>query len=167
LRKRTTNRSHLVDETLVTDWRIATIDCLSELIGSSPRRKLVASAIFETFIPVISPKTGPREHRELEQQFQRVCDEAWDVAMIMRRSRERHRCIVPPTSTTNCSITAYETLAEPIIVEGGNNKDASDEIAYSLFGALVKTPQHHGGSKMVVLEKAQVVLKAAHMLSRA
>ncbi|CAH0033346.1 unnamed protein product, partial [Clonostachys rhizophaga] len=149
-----------VDETLIVNWRIATMDCLSELIGSSPRHKIVAHEIFADFALLISPKSGTREQNELREQFQTICDEAWEVAMIMRRSREGHKCFVPPTGTTKCLFNAYESLVEPITVEGGKNEDGSDEIAYSLFGALVKGAQcHWEATGEGVLEKAQVVLK--------
>ncbi|KAH7316964.1 hypothetical protein B0I35DRAFT_434311 [Stachybotrys elegans] len=148
-----------VNETSVTNWRIATIACISELTSSSPSHKMVAPEIFTYFAPFISPKSGPKEQGDLEEQFRSICSEAWEVAMIMRRSREGHKCIVPPTWTSRCFVNAYEALAEPITVEGGRNEDGSDEIAYPLFGALVKSAHHHGVSKERVLEKAQVVLK--------
>ncbi|KFA51339.1 hypothetical protein S40293_10817 [Stachybotrys chartarum IBT 40293] len=147
-----------INKALLANWRVATIDCLSELIGPSPRSRMVAPAMFAHFVPVISPKSGTKQQGELQKQFQSICDEAWDLAILMRRSREGYKCIVPPTGRSKCFINAYETLVEPITVEGGKNEDRSDEIAYSLFGALVKGANHEE-SKGGVLEKAQVVLK--------
>lgn len=52
-------------------------------------------------------------------------------------------------------VQANEYWVEPQAVEGGKNNQGSDEIAYAIFGALVK----RSGVREYVLEKAHVVLK--------
>jgi hypothetical protein len=150
-----------VNETLINNWRIASIECCAELGNSqAPRGRKLSRSMFEAFQPIISAKADKKQLEDLQDQLTALCNEAWDLRLIMRKSREGHRCVRPPTRDKRCFLEDFENLVEPISVEGGNTKEKSDEIAYSLFGALVKDPAGAGHAEgEVVLEKAQVVLK--------
>jgi hypothetical protein len=79
--------------------------------------------------------------------------------MIMRRSKEGYRCEQPPVETHDCLVTDHDSLVKPMGVEGGKNNQASNKIAYVLFGALTKNSGGDVGGHRV-LEKASVILKS-------
>lgn len=76
----------------------------------------------------------------------------------MRRSRDNYAVEAPGLGGTRTSIVLCEELAEPVAVEGGKPSEASQDIAFAVFGALVKRPED-GNGEMVVLEKAEVILQ--------
>lgn len=77
--------------------------------------------------------------------------------MMMRKSKDKY--VVEKIGVdAGASLSALESKADPVGVEGGKNSERSDEIAYTMFGALTKQPEGEGHA-VKVLEKAQVVLR--------
>ncbi len=95
---------------------------------------------------------------ELQAHIRKVCDNAFKLAMVMRRSRDGYKCETPPVEKGACLLAEFDTLVEPMSVEGGKNTENSGHIAYTLFGALTKHPASQADGPRV-LEKAQVVMK--------
>jgi hypothetical protein len=77
--------------------------------------------------------------------------------MMMRKSKDKY--VVEKIGVdAGVSLSALESKADPVAVESGKNSERSDEIAYTMFGALTKQPEGEG-HPVKVLEKAQVVLR--------
>ena len=94
----------------------------------------------------------------LEAEILRLCRDAFRLRMNMRGSKEGYACVMPRQAGKVVLMSENEDLADAFGVEGPKNCEASDEIQYTLFGALVKHPEYRG-EEMKVLEKAQVVHK--------
>ncbi|KAH7305865.1 hypothetical protein B0I35DRAFT_413672 [Stachybotrys elegans] len=124
-----------VDKALVSNWKLATIECATQVANMDSKAM-----------------------EEVVNQFNELCNLTWELRMMMRRSKENYRCDVPLPRGGRCLLTDHENAAEPMTVKRGSAKDMSENIAYSLFGYLIR----EGGrmdSEDVVLEKAQVVLE--------
>lgn len=78
--------------------------------------------------------------------------------MIMRRSKHQYTVEMPGGSGWSLLASECKDLAVAMAVEAGWPDQASDEIAYTLFGGLVKRAEDGEGGRRV-LEKAMVVLK--------
>jgi hypothetical protein len=125
---------------------------LNEDVSSS-----CADQIFKFFTPLISTKATIEEKDELKAMILKLCQEAFELRMMMRRSKEGYRCEAPtPEKATR--LVDWEDFAEPHYVENGKQNEASDEIAYCLFGPLIKNPEY-GIEGRKVLERAHVVMK--------
>jgi len=144
---------------VISDWRVLTIECIDKLEHHSPWAHTVSVYIFDFFQPLLANQASPSDRNEVLGKIIELCDEAMDLGMLMRRSRDLYIVKFPgkdgvPLSASACG----ESLVQPIGVENGKGKEAGDEIAHTLFGALVKQPEHGDGRQMV-LEVAHVILK--------
>lgn len=142
---------------LITDWRIATMKCIDKLGYQSVLPDLISTSIYTFFQPLLSNWAS---EAELQAKIQELCQEALDFRLLMRRCKDFYLVKVPgengvPLSESECD----EEYVHPFGVEGGGNQ-ASDEIAYTVFGALVKRPEL-GGDEERVLEPAWVIMKRA------
>ncbi len=136
---------------------MSTIHCV-ELAGIEERSSaLVAGRIFAILAPLLSKRTQPPEENALRANILELCKDAFQLRMLMRKSRNRYAVWTMDHDRT-VLLSACEDTVESVAVEGGNNSEESDEVAYVLFGALIKQPQA-GDQPVRVLEKAQVVLK--------
>ena len=85
-----------------------------------------------------------------------IAKEAYELRMIMRKSKEGYLCRkldVEPGDAP--SVHSFESWVESQAVEGGKNNQGGDQIAYTLFGSLIKSLE----GRDIVLQKAQVVLR--------
>jgi hypothetical protein len=129
-----------------------------EVAGIEEMNSAVAAGdIFAILAPLLSKHTRPSEEDALRGNILELCKDAFKLRMLMRKSKNRY---VVETMDPNGTVllSACEDKAEPLAVEGGNNSEKSDEVAYMVFGALIKQPLA-GDQTVKVLEKAQVVLK--------
>lgn len=76
--------------------------------------------------------------------------------MLMRRSKEGYSCETPPVGTKLASV---EDKVSIVGVRGASVIQMGDQIAFTVFGALLKQPEYRGERERV-LEKAQVYAKA-------
>ncbi|KAK4143974.1 uncharacterized protein C8A04DRAFT_11869 [Dichotomopilus funicola] len=146
-----------VSDILISDWIISTIKCV-EVAGIEEMNSAVAARdIFAILAPLLSTHTRPSEEDALRANILELCKDAFKLRMLMRKSKNRY---VVETMDPNgiVLLSACEDKAESVAVEGGNNSEKSDKVAYMLFGALIKQPLA-GDQVVKVLEKAQVVLK--------
>ncbi len=144
----------LVDDDLVADWRLATIECMSQLSTEAPKGMKVALDIYDFFAPILAD-IGKQGQNDLLARITKMCQEAYDLRMMMRGSKTKYECVSLLTTPKPWFLDEQEPLVEPISVEGAKNKDASGEIAYVLFGGLIK----HTKTGNKLLEKAQVIMK--------
>ncbi|KAK4034240.1 hypothetical protein C8A01DRAFT_18927 [Parachaetomium inaequale] len=146
-----------VSDNLISDWRISTIKCV-ELSGIEDLNCTSASnSIYAILAPLLSKHTRPSDEDTLRAGILELCKDAFKLRMLMRKSKNRYLVkTIDPGMTV--LLSACENTAYSVSVEGGNNSEKSDEIAYVVFGALVKQPQTADQPEKV-LEKAHVVLK--------
>jgi uncharacterized protein (UPF0335 family) len=150
----------IVNSTMATEWRIQTIECIEQLGHQSQSASNAAEDIFEFFSPILSKGGGPRSEAELRTNLQELCETAYKLRMMMRKSKEGYRCVMPDIDDSNKNLLSeYEHLAEELGVEGGKNNEGSNEIAYFLSAALVKQRGDLTDDKPMVLEKGYVILK--------
>jgi len=147
----------IVSDNLISDWRISTIKC-AELSGTEELNSTSASNyIYAILAPLLAKRTRPSGEDTLRAGILELCKDAFKLRMLMRKSKNRYLVkTIDPGKTV--LLSACENTAYSVSVEGGNNSEESNEMAYVLFGALVKQPQTADQPEKV-LEKAQVVLK--------
>lgn len=143
----------------VSDWRVLTIECIEQLDYQNPTVDQVSAYIFRFLGPLLASHVSDHDKDWIQNKIKDVCDEAMSLGMLMRTSRDLYMVKVPgkeglPLLASACS----ESLVEPMGVEGGKPSEACDEIAHTIFGALVKQPENGDGRQMV-LEVAHVILK--------
>lgn len=124
-----------------------------------PRGKRSGQVIFDLFAPIIAEDLATQRVDDLRDQITAMCEEAFNLRMIMRQSKEGYQCEFPPLVQRPCFIDEYDYLVEPMSVEGGKNKEGTEEIAYTLFGALTKSMASQDGSGRMTFEKAHVIMK--------
>ncbi|KAK3343435.1 hypothetical protein B0T25DRAFT_508243 [Lasiosphaeria hispida] len=145
-----------IRKSTIEDWRITTIRCAEKCQVKEETSKATASEILFLFEPLISKQIGPTEVQTLRSAITELCRDAFDLRMTMRMSKEGYACkMVNKKSGQRQSLSSNKYWVDAMAVEGSKNSEASDEIAYTLFGALVKCPDGRDGK---VLEKGQVVL---------
>ena len=116
----------------------------------------IARSIFKFFLPLISSHAGVTEKDALKSSIRELAADAFKLAMTIRKSKERYTFkTLERGSEMKHLVQANDSWVEPEAVEGGKNSDGSDEIAYTLFGALVK----YSEGREIVLDRAPVVLK--------
>ncbi|KAK3897829.1 hypothetical protein C8A05DRAFT_19481 [Staphylotrichum tortipilum] len=141
----------------ISDWIISTINC-AEMSGVEELNSTSASNnIYATLAPLLSENTRPSDEDTLRAGILDLCKDAFKLRMLMRKSKNRY-LVKTVDSDLTVLLSGCENMAYSVSVEGGKNSEKSDEIAYVVFGALVKQPQT-AGQPVKVLEKAQVVLK--------
>jgi hypothetical protein len=145
----------IVSDAVIAEWVINTIQCAEML--KFDRDVTVAQTrdeIYDFLIP-ITTKPDVKGEGELSEILYNLCEDAFKLRMTMRKSKEGYRCELPKVE----NVADSEDIVDSMGVEGGGkNKDASDTIAYVLFGALIKHPQYRGEDRRV-LEKAHVIVK--------
>ncbi|KAH7261555.1 hypothetical protein BKA59DRAFT_447810 [Fusarium tricinctum] len=90
----------------------------------------------------------------------KLYSDAFSLRMMMRKSKGGYRCEIPSLDDTALA-SQLRDLVDVHAVENRRPDNSSDEIAYCLFGALTKH-QEHMGENIIVLEKAQIVVKRRH-----
>lgn len=147
----------LVNSNLTAEWRISTLDGIQNLKIPDELCRDVAEEIDDHLSPLLHSKANRKEQDELFQKILEVCQQAYKLRMMMRKSKERYYCYLP-NSKDSSHLSKIKQFADSFDVEGGKAEDESDEVAYVLFGALMKDTRNLGG-EVKVLEKASVILK--------
>ncbi|KAF2185553.1 hypothetical protein K469DRAFT_707788 [Zopfia rhizophila CBS 207.26] len=110
------------------------------------------------FDPLISKRATKSQRDELWDKMLDVCHRAFKLRIMMLRSKEGYTVQLLDVKEYPC-YSKLEHFAEMLDVEGGKSVDASDEVAYYLFGALTKYAKHLGGDRKILV-KAEAVLKS-------
>ncbi|EAQ84518.1 predicted protein [Chaetomium globosum CBS 148.51] len=77
-----------VSENVITDWRIATINCV-ELTGiEEMTSKFAATDIFAILAPLLSKHVRPSEEDVLRATILDLCKDAYKLRMMMRKSKD-------------------------------------------------------------------------------
>ncbi|KEY71212.1 hypothetical protein S7711_10563 [Stachybotrys chartarum IBT 7711] len=145
----------------IVDWRIETLRCIGMIYaGQDGRVMQTAECIYDCLLPMIHSNVSRGQLDVLKDDIRQLCEDTFHLRMMMRQSKEdysvwRHSRSRDSPEAKLSNITQY---AEEYDVEDGKGNDRSDHVAYTLFGGLVKYPEYRGEG-VVVLEKAQIVLK--------
>ncbi|KAG8166056.1 hypothetical protein KVR01_004608 [Diaporthe batatas] len=158
----------------MSNWRRATIECAEGLGIQEQLSDRVAEELLTFLGPILNNQSRslPKElftyfaqglnnqSRSLPERLQsmalNLCRDAFKLTIMMRKAQDEYRCdaiqhrVGRPTSN-------FDTWAEPHAVDGGNNDEAGDDIAYVLFGALTKKSLSYEGIERVLV-KAEVVM---------
>ena len=134
------------------------MECGGELMHHSILATKIAESIFEFFEPLLAGSVTVCDEYELREEIMELCDEVVDFRTIIRRSKDQYVCEVPGRGGISNLVSECGLLVEAVAVESCKPNQASNEIAYTLFGGLVKKLDQ-GDGKSLVLEKAEVILK--------
>ncbi|CZT11381.1 uncharacterized protein RAG0_15554 [Rhynchosporium agropyri] len=145
-------------EAATADWRVRTLHCASLLKLANSRAKKTA-AMIQGYLDPLWLCSRPNEAdgasadvKHLAVLLERVCEEAFEFAMLLRSSRDSYRCELPARRSPLGEDSEPQSR-EPS--EGGSLTD--QDIAYALAPALVKYPLTDP-KKRLILEKAHVVV---------
>lgn len=108
--------------------------------------------MFDCFQSFISQKATQQEITKLRNGYQELCEEAWSLRLLMRKSLEPFPCYVSPESQIKNLEGLYETIGEITHASG-----VTRDFAFPIFGALLKHAQVHGETAKI-LEKAQCII---------
>ncbi len=150
-----------VSESSIKNWTISTIECVELCKIQETTSANAAAAIFSILRRNLSHHTGPAEEDALHANILQLCQDAFQLRMLMRKSKHRYT-VETVQADKGVSLAAVESKVDSVSVEGGKSSERSDEIAFAVFGALVKRPWAGDGTAepaVKVLEKAQVVLR--------
>lgn len=138
---------------MVVDWRLLTFNCIeaAEIMGDGFAKNL-AKEMYEHFTTLIQRETTPQERQKLMQDFENLCNEAYSLRLIMRRSKGTYqsRVFLPGTQIDDVDNLAdiYGTLTN------GTSGDGT-RVAFTLFGALLK--RRYREATWATLTKGQVI----------
>jgi hypothetical protein len=146
----------------MTDWRLATIDCVSKLdtpYGSYYQR--LVESLRSLVTPFADPLLGENQDHILEvsDTIDTVCAQAINLQCILRGSKDLYLCEGDnrEASVFRRSGPDYTRLTEQHATEQGFTSAGPDEeMRYIIFGALKK---YAVDGEEEVLEKALVVEK--------
>lgn len=105
-----------------------------------------------------SESSSTKADVELRELYLSLCRDAFNFTLLLRRCRDLYKCESPMPDTKLVSNDADAQDREPSLngtIEHSNSDDR--DIAFVLFGALVKYPELDPEARLV-LEKAHVVV---------
>jgi hypothetical protein len=109
------------------------------------------------FQSLVDKRVSDEEMQDLRKKMDEVCQKCVKLKVMMQRSKEGYNAGLLEVKDP-LPYSKVESLAEAMGVENGMGSDASDEIAYVLFGSLKKNGSQLGGKKKILV-KAEVILK--------
>ncbi|QPG97247.1 hypothetical protein C2857_006026 [Epichloe festucae Fl1] len=144
-------RNEAVSDEALTDWRLATMACTQQVQAPPGVETSLSNFICATLKPALKTGCADGQVQSLRKDVARMCRVAYELRLLMRRSKDDYWCDVYSRGTRveldDVDIHAVEHGSEP-----------SALVAYTLFGALSKHAKHRG-EEPVVLEKARVVVQ--------
>jgi hypothetical protein len=126
--------------------------CAELLGGQTKLPESTATLIWDFMVPIL-PQSKTAE-KEADKLIRKLCDDAFNLAILMRKSKDKYIVGAPKENTLMSSFEG----AEPQDTERGGPTVSRESpvIAFCLFGALIKRPEHNPDERMV-LEPAHVV----------
>jgi hypothetical protein len=119
--------------------------------------KRVSKWMEESLSKRVDEKSSTKDIQGLRKKMVEVCEKSMSLKLMMERSKEGYT-IRSFNTEVPLLYSKIEDLVEAIGVENGLSSEASDEIAYVLFGGLQKTASQPGGKEKTLI-KAEVILK--------
>ncbi|KAG6053636.1 hypothetical protein E4U17_004485 [Claviceps sp. LM77 group G4] len=145
-------REKEVKETLISDWRLATLKCVEAFKPASGDKSAAGSDIWSALeASVRHAKDSPKLFSEIRQ----LCDNAFTLRLLTRRSDDRYQFELPEAGA---EYNPDKGSVEAHGVIGGGQE--SNIIAIPVCGALIKYIVDGDTEICCVLEPAQVVVQA-------
>ncbi|KAK2609278.1 hypothetical protein QQS21_002213 [Conoideocrella luteorostrata] len=137
---------------VIADWRLSTMKCVELSKAGRVDESKTVKLLLSWLKPLMVRPSGRSDCETLERDVRELCERAYKVRLLMRNSKDRYFC---RTFDRGQRLKSGASWAEVYGVEAGGNP--TNEVAFTLFGALVKCAVFRGEDP-VVLEKAQVVV---------
>ncbi|KAH6988463.1 hypothetical protein EDB80DRAFT_865447 [Ilyonectria destructans] len=144
----------LVPYDVVSNWRLSTIRSIETAgLADKPFGVALAERMYKDFSGLIRQEATPQETTKLRNDFETLCNQAYDLQLLMRKSQEDYRFhyIVPGVSLEGLGDIA-DSYGE---LEG--TTDGGTKVAFTMFGALILNTRSCD-EKPRVLERAQVIV---------
>ncbi|KAJ3537619.1 hypothetical protein NM208_g6235 [Fusarium decemcellulare] len=143
-----------VSNDIVSNWRLLTMKSVESLgMTKGPFGTALAKQMYDYFTAFIVDGATQEDGERLLQGFIELCNEAYALRLLMRKSKNNYRCL-----TMNIGI--LEENAERFADVFGELKDTSNggkKAVLTLFGCLAAdTPNSTGDYR--ILEKAQIIV---------
>ncbi|ROV88753.1 hypothetical protein VMCG_10061 [Cytospora schulzeri] len=141
---------------LIMDWRLATMKVTGDFRDDQHSLARAAYRHIWDFLSILETNSPDAEQKG-KQMLEQICNDAVDLAMLMRRAKDGIYVDNMGTAIGR-PISEWETFVEEEASEASDSSyDKPQTIAYVLTGALVKHPKENPREKKV-LEKAQVAV---------
>lgn len=153
----------LVARTEIASWTRQTIEVAALLDKRGNRPERVAAVIRDFMTPLLASvphdptKKAPAHYKQHEDRISQLCADAYRLSLLMRKCRARYECVEVEANTI-----IDERLESEIIAQDFEGPQApqvrGSRIAFTVFGALVKTPEP-ALNRRLVLQKAHVICR--------
>jgi hypothetical protein len=140
----------------VASWRITTLDCITRLNMREDYGNYVANYMYEFFLPLIPQPASEELVKAMFQKLLELSQKCLALKSMMQRSKEGYAIEILEMKDRYSRI---EQSAECMGIENGKSADASDDIAFLLFGILVKRTENMNPKEKKILVKGEVILK--------
>ena len=151
----------IVSHAELAEWRSRTIDCGAWLEERSHLPRETCREILDFMDPfTVGATVGSAAGRDqLMALMGELCDKAYDLSVLMRRSKKAtfqvslvsDETIITPTIEARVTCQTFDGPSQPEIL--------GSKIAMTIFGGLVKVPENSVDDRAVVLEKSHVVCR--------
>ncbi|KAH7214517.1 hypothetical protein DER44DRAFT_893021 [Fusarium oxysporum] len=144
-----------VSNDIVTKWRLSTMKSIEAIgIVKGPFGKALAEQMYDDFAPFIVDGATREGKRRLLEGFMELCDEAYVLRLLMRKSKNNYQCRSVKVGTP---VEGKERWAD-VFGELEGTQSGRDTAVLTLFGALFA---YTGNSRndVRILEKAQTIVR--------
>lgn len=154
-----------VPPTETASWTRKTIEVAALLKKRGNRPKRVAQYIQDFMTPLLA--SGPQDptkkapgqnNKQHDDRISQLCADAYELSLLMRQCRARYECVEAEANTKIDEEFESEIVAQDF--EGPHASQVrGSRIAFTVFGALLKTPEPASSHRRFVLEKAHVICR--------
>ncbi|KAL8927111.1 MAG: hypothetical protein Q9172_001533 [Xanthocarpia lactea] len=145
----------------LAEWRSRTIDCGAWLEERSHLPRETCREILDFMDPFAAGATvGSAAGRDqLGKLMGELCDKAYDLSVLMRRSKketfqvllDNDETIITPTIEARVTCQTFDGPSQPEIL--------GSKIAMTIFGGLMKIPENSTEDRVIILERSHVVCR--------
>ena len=136
------------------EWRSRTIECAESLKTRSSLPKEAARAIIDFLQPW---QKGTAASKGLEQSVKELCDNAYDLSVLMRKSRRANFSVTCPLEGAAFSARGHQQMLVQDFFGPPPEEFEGTAVVFTIFGGLTKWPED--APERVTLEQAHVVCR--------
>ncbi|KAJ4245771.1 hypothetical protein NW762_013895 [Fusarium torreyae] len=142
-----------VSNEIVTNWRLSTLKSVEAIGMTQSFGTALAEQMYDYFTAFVVEEVTQEARRRLFESFVELCNEAYALRLLMRKSKTDYWCLSMEVGTTENDV---ERCAD-VYGELEDTGHGRSRVALTLFGALgVYTPSSPDGIR--ILERAQVLV---------
>ncbi|KAF4463097.1 phage C domain-containing [Fusarium albosuccineum] len=143
-----------VSNDIVSNWRLLTLKSV-ETIGltKGPFGTALAEQMHDYFTAFIVEEATQEDREKLLEAFTELCNEAYALRLLMRKSKNNYRCVSIGTGVPEENTERYAD----VFGELEDAPNGSKKVALTLFGCLTAHTQNSTDNYRV-LEKAQIIV---------